>query len=76
MTHAERLREEGRRAGQEEGRVELALLVLRLLAVKFNRLPERYQTRVRAGRVPDLARWGERVVTAASVDEVFSEWPR
>ena len=67
---------EGREAGIEEGRgVGLvqgeAAMLLRLLERKFRPLPESARQRVAAADAETLLIWGERVLDAASLDEVW-----
>ena len=78
MTAAEKLtkqgEEKGRKEGRKEGRQEgQAELVLRLLALRFGELPSNITQRVRAASDSELTQWAERVLTAASLDEVFAD---
>ncbi len=57
---------EGRAEGQRE-------LLLRQLHVRFRALPQRVIDRVGAAQPDAIAVWSERVLTAASLDEVFSD---
>jgi predicted transposase/invertase (TIGR01784 family) len=78
------LREEGRLLGLKEGRKEgvkeglqqglqkgEAALLLRLLERKFGRLDRQVRARVRAADAESLLAWGERVLTAESLEDVF-----
>jgi hypothetical protein len=72
MTAAERLKAEGRAEGEAKGRVEgEAMLLLKQLALRFGPLPAEVHTRVSSASVEELARFGERVLTAGSLDEVL-----
>jgi flagellar biosynthesis/type III secretory pathway protein FliH len=59
----------GRREGRREG--EAALLV-RLLELKFGPLRTEDQARIEGADSERLLAWGERVLTALSLEEVFS----
>ncbi len=65
------LREEGRQEGRQEGeqRGEAAIL-LRQMALKFGPLPAPVEERVRAADAETLLLWGERILTAATPEEV------
>lgn len=73
MTAAEKLtnqvREESLKEGRKEGQAEL---LLRQLSLRFGMLPGSVTQQVQAASDSDLARWAERVITAASLDEVFA----
>ena len=60
--------EEGRKEGVKEGRQEV---LTKLLGLKFGELPDWASQRLRAADDTDLARWTERVLTAASLAAVF-----
>ncbi len=60
---------QGRKQGRREG--EMTLL-LRLLEHKFGPLPAWARERVEAGAARRLLEWGERVLTATSLEEVFA----
>ena len=63
---------EGRVEGKAEGRVEgEATLLLRLLERKFHLLPESARQRIAAADAETLLVWGERVLDANSLDEVW-----
>ena len=62
---AEELREEGRTAGE-------AALLLRQLERKFGPLDEVTRRRIEAADPDRLLAWGERFVTAESLDDVFT----
>jgi predicted transposase YdaD len=57
-------RQEGRRQGEAE-------LLLRQLRRKFGSVPRKIQTRLRNAQPEQLLEWGERLITANSLDEVF-----
>ena len=52
-----------------EGRVET---LMRLLTLKFGALPEGAQARLRAASADQLATWTDRVLTATTLEEIFS----
>ena len=71
-----RSREEGRQEGRQEGitkgRIEgQAELLLRQLERKFGPLPAELRGRVLGAEAEQLLRWGERVLTAERLEEVF-----
>jgi predicted transposase YdaD len=67
-------REEGRQAGREEGRQEgEALVVLRLLRLKFGPLAPEVEERVRSADADRLLEWSERVLTAERVQDLFRD---
>jgi prophage antirepressor-like protein len=67
-------REEGRREGRQEGRQEgEARVVLRLLRLKFGPLEPETEDRVRSADADRLLEWGERVLTAESLQDVFRD---
>jgi len=57
-------REEGRRAGEAE-------LLLRMLGRKYGPLAPATEDHVRGAAADQLLEWGERLVTADTLDEVF-----
>ena len=61
-------RQEGRQEGRQQGRAET---VLKLLQLKFGRLPAATTTRVRAASEAELERWTERVLTGTSAADVL-----
>ena len=70
----EEQREEGREEGREKGRQEgEARVVLRLLRLKFGPLEPEIEERVRSGDADRLLEWGERVLTAATLPDVFRD---
>ena len=63
---------EGRLEGRVEGCVEgEAVMLLRLLDRKFHPLPESARQRIAAADAETLLVWGERVLDASSLDEVW-----
>jgi flagellar biosynthesis/type III secretory pathway protein FliH len=66
--------EEGRQAGLLEGQQEgEARLLLRQVERKFGALGERNRERIRRADAEQLLEWGERLVTAGSLAEIFGE---
>jgi hypothetical protein len=60
------IREEGRQEGE-------ARVVLRLLRLKFGPLEPALEDRVRSADADRLLEWGERVLTAESLQQVFRD---
>ena len=76
MTLAQQWYEEGRVEGEAKGRVEgeakgRAELLLKQLRLRFGSFPAPVVDRVRTASIDDLDRWGERILEAASLDELF-----
>ncbi len=70
----EKGREEGREEGRDEGRQEgEARLLLRQLRLKFGSLEPEIEERVRSADPDRLLVWGERVLTAESLQDVFRD---
>lgn len=66
------LREEGRLLGRKEGRQEgEAAFLLRLLERKFGRVDAKTRKRVQSADAERLLDWGERVLTAQRLEDVF-----
>jgi flagellar biosynthesis/type III secretory pathway protein FliH len=61
---------EGREEGREEGRREM---LLQLLTAKFGPVPAAAAARIQEAALAELEAWTPRVLTAASVAEVFAE---
>lgn len=60
--------------GIEEGRQEgEAALLMRLLELRFGPLDEAIRSRVQEADAETLMRWGERILTAATAEEVVGE---
>ena len=78
MTAAEKLTQrvreeslqEGRQEGRKEGQVEV---LLRLLSLRFGKLPAPVVQRMQEAADAELAGWTERVLTAPSLDAVFAD---
>lgn len=64
MTLAEKLRQEGRQEGRQE-------LLMKLLRLRFGDLSPRVEARISGASPSDLERMAERVLTAASLDDVL-----
>jgi flagellar biosynthesis/type III secretory pathway protein FliH len=63
---------EGLREGLEQGRRQgEAELLMRQLRRKFGSVPRKIQTRLRNAQPEQLLDWGERLLTANSLEEVF-----
>ena len=62
--------QEGRQEGRLEGEVEF---FLRLLERKFGPADEITQTRIKSADSQTLLRWGERILVAQTIEEVFEE---
>ena len=58
----------GRAEGKAEGKAELLAKLMRL---KFGPLPARVRERLRRASAEELDRWAERILTAASIDDVL-----
>jgi hypothetical protein len=70
------IREEGRQEGREEGRQEgrregEARMLLRQLRLKFGPLDPAVEEQVRSADTGLLLEWGERVLTAQSLQDIF-----
>jgi hypothetical protein len=75
-TWAERRREEGRRVGFQEGRQEgrqegEAAFLSRMVTRKFGPLSQGVQRAIESADAKQLLEWGDRFVTARSVEEIF-----
>ncbi len=67
-------RVEGREEGREEGLVEgEAIFLARQLEIKYGPLNQAIKTKLSAADAEQLLLWGERVLTAASLEEIFAE---
>ncbi len=65
---------EGQAKGHAEGRAEgRAEMLLRQCRRKFGEVPDTVDERVRAASIDQLDEWGERVLDAGSLDEVFAD---
>ncbi|MDU9049242.1 MAG: DUF4351 domain-containing protein [Candidatus Electrothrix sp. Rat3] len=65
--------DQGRQEGRQEGEVRL---LLRLLRKRFGDLPGWAEERLRLASSAMLETWSERILTASTLDEVFSEQNR
>jgi predicted transcriptional regulator len=76
MTLAERLHRKGLMEGKIEGRMEGKQSVLqRLLAKRFGDsvLDIRMQERLRSATPEELDTWAERILDAATIDDIFTD---
>jgi predicted transposase/invertase (TIGR01784 family) len=66
-------REQGLEQGLERGRREaLAAMLLAQLQLKLGSVPADVEARLRQASLDELTRWGTRVLTAATLDDVFA----
>lgn len=70
MTLAEQLRREGMQEGKLQG--EQTLLIKQLYR-RFPSLNARYEERVKNARTEELFLWGERILDARTLDEIFAD---
>jgi hypothetical protein len=63
------VRKEARKEGRNEGAREL---LTKLLTRRFGPLPEAAMNRLQAGGPEQLECWGERLLSASTLDDVFS----
>jgi predicted transposase YdaD len=63
------LTEEGREEGRAEGQ---AVLLIRLLTLKFGELTPDVRARVMSSPRAEVERWAERALTATSLDELLA----
>ncbi|WP_437506143.1 DUF4351 domain-containing protein [Sorangium sp. So ce1099] len=74
VTIADYLREQGRQAGEREGRLEgQRSTLLKQLRLRFGELPEQVVARVRAADAAQVEGWTERVITSPTLDDVLTE---
>jgi predicted transposase YdaD len=69
LPYLRRICEEGRQEGRREGEAEM---LLRQLRIRFGTLPADTVARVHAADPETLLRWSERVLSAATLNEVFT----
>lgn len=67
---AKRYYGQGLAEGRAEGRAEL---ILKLVTLRFGELPETARTAIKTAGVEELDRIGERLLIAASVEEVLGK---
>jgi len=67
-TFSERFREQGLQQGLQQGE---AAVLIRLLERRFGELTDAQRQRIETADVETLLQWSERVLTAASVDDVL-----
>jgi hypothetical protein len=72
QTFYEIIVQEGYEKGREDGLEEQRAILLRLLGQRFGAVPEPIAARVAAARSPELERWFNRVLDAASLDDMFT----
>jgi len=70
LPYLRRIRAEGHAEGRREGEAEV---LLRQLRVRFGALPEDVTTRINAADAETLLRWSERILSASTLDAVFTE---
>ena len=74
------IREQGRQEGLEEARQERlqegeARMLLRQLRLKFGALAPEIEEQVRSADADRLLVWGERILTAESLEDIFLDLP-
>ncbi len=65
----ERLLNEGRLEGRQEGKLDI---LLRLLTRRFGPLDAATEQRLQKASVDDLERWTDNILDARTLDEVFA----
>jgi hypothetical protein len=66
--------DEGLKKGRDEGLVHGAQkLLLNMLRTRFHHIPQADENRIYAANSEQLERWGTRLLTASSIDDVFAE---
>ena len=71
---AERFIQQGKQEGREEGRQEgEAMMLLRQLQLKFGDVPDAVRRRIEREDAQTLLQWSERVLTAASLEQVIGD---
>ncbi|MDI1481560.1 Rpn family recombination-promoting nuclease/putative transposase [Polyangium sp. y55x31] len=74
ITWLDKVEARGRMEGRVEGRTEgQARLLRKLLTVRFGALPASARARIAEADEATLSRWGVRLLTAETLDEVFGE---
>jgi hypothetical protein len=64
--------DQGRKAGLEQGLQSQRALLLRQLTRRFGTLPEEVVARVTRADTEEIARWGDRIFDAASLDDILA----
>ena len=73
MSWAEQLRDEGRQQGLEQGRLQKHVeLLMRLIRLKFGEPSAEVVARVEAASAEQLDAWTERILTAETLEALFS----
>jgi len=77
-TLAQKWMEEGELRGLEKGREEgrkqgEASIFNRLLQLKFKEIPSQFQAKIDEADADTLLRWGERILSAQTLDEIFAD---
>jgi predicted transposase YdaD len=73
VSYADQLRDEGRKEGQKQGiKKERRAVLLRLLRTRFGDLPEAVTARIKAAKASELEPWIDRILTASTLDDIFS----
>ena len=76
MTIAEKLRDEGRQQGFEQGREETQREnLITLLSLRFGVLSDSLVTRIQRADDAQLEHWFRRGATAQRLDDVFTDEP-
>jgi hypothetical protein len=65
----------GRKAGERRGQDALRSLLVKQLALRFGEVPEAAVTRIRTADADLLAHWGERLLSATTLDAVLDSAP-
>lgn len=72
MSLYDRLIQQGKAEGKAEGEASgRAKLLLKLLQLKFGAVPDDVRDRIGAASIDELDRWGERVLTATTLEDVL-----
>ena len=73
MTGAERLIQIGMEQGMEKGMQHEKLLLIKLLSKRFGRLSSRYKQKFKNASPATLLVWGEKLLDAQHIEEVFQD---
>ncbi len=72
MTLAEQWKQEGRQEGEQRGlRAGETAILNRQLKLRFREIPADYQKRIEQADAETLLKWGDQILTANSLEEVF-----